>query len=88
MAEVALTTVDNPYDPFTQFDDWYAFDRLQGYNTCDYLARITYTSDALSPEQNEEEIERAIDEAIKFNLIGVYKKVTRNESKEQDEIET
>lgn len=77
MEEVMLTTVDNPYDPFTQFDDWYAFDRIQGYNTCEYLARICYTSDALSDALNAAEIERAIDEAVKYNVIGVYKKVKR-----------
>lgn len=77
MEEVMLTTVDNPYDPFTQFDDWYAFDLRQGYNTCEYLARICYTSDALSDELNAAEIERAIDEAVKYNVIGVYKKVKR-----------
>lgn len=80
MADVMLTTVDNPYDPFTQFDEWYAYDTLQGYNTCSYLARICYPSDALSPAINQIEIERAIDEAIKYNVIGVFKKVKRNES--------
>ena len=29
-----LTTSDNPYNPFTQFDEWQMFDSLQGYNTC------------------------------------------------------
>ena len=77
MAEVMLTTVDNPYNPFTQFDDWYAFDMLQGYNTCEYLARICFPSDALSISLNDAEIERAIDEAVKYNVIGIYKKVKR-----------
>jgi hypothetical protein len=29
-----LTTVDNPYNPFLQWDDWYAFDMMKGYDTC------------------------------------------------------
>ena len=36
----ALTTFDNPYDPFEQFSDWFLFDMEKGYNTCAYLARI------------------------------------------------
>ncbi len=86
MYDVMLTTVDNPYDPFTQFDDWYAFDTLQGYNTCAYLARICYPSDSMGPEFNAFEIERAIDEAVKFNVIGVYKKVVKKVEDNEDEV--
>ena len=33
----ALTTTDNPYDPFTQYDAWYRFDEGKGYHSCAYL---------------------------------------------------
>lgn len=75
--EVMLTTEDNPYDPFTEFDLWYAYDVQKGYNTCSYLARIVKPSYALSEADNDEEIERAIDEIIAFNLTGNYKKVVK-----------
>ena len=32
-SEYMLTTIDNPFNPFTNFDDWYAFDTSKGYNT-------------------------------------------------------
>ena len=73
-----LTTEDNPFDPFDQFDDWYAFDTQMGYNTSSYLDRIAKTSPELSPEDYQREITRAIDEILRFNLTGNYKKVTRN----------
>jgi len=79
MAKCMLTTFDNPYDPFEQFDSWYMFDRDKGYNTCSYLARIARTSDQLSDKENELEIERAIDEIIKYDFRNIYKKVVRQD---------
>ena len=54
----ALTTFDNPYNPFEQFSDWFLFDVEKGYNTCAYLDRIAHTSDQFSEEENNQEIER------------------------------
>lgn len=73
----ALTTVDNPYDPFEQFDSWFLFDVEKGYNTCAYLGRIARLSDQLSEEENNKEEERAIDEIIKYDFMNVYRKVKR-----------
>lgn len=70
-----LTTIDNPYDYFTQFEQWFLFDVEKGYNTCAYLARIARTSEELSDQENNEEIERAIDEIIKNDFMNIYKKV-------------
>jgi len=71
-----LTTLDNPYNPFTQFDDWYAYDVEKGYYTCNYLARIVKTSEDLSEEDEALAIEQAIDEIVSMNITGLYKKVT------------
>lgn len=72
-----LTTVDNPFDPFAQFDSWFLYDVEKGYNSCAYLDRIAKTSDQLSDEENAEEIERAIDEIIKYDFMNIYKKVKK-----------
>ena len=74
-----LTTFDNPFDPFEQFTSWFLFDVEKGYNTCSYLARIAKTSDQFSEQENNEEIERAIDEIIKYNPLNIYKKVKRSD---------
>lgn len=78
--EVMLTTFDNPYDPFEEFTQWLLFDNEKGYGTCDYLSRIARTSDQLSQEENDEEVERAIDEIIQLDFRNIYKKVTREAS--------
>lgn len=71
----AITTVDNPYNPFSQFVSWFMYDVEKGYNSCSYLGRIARTSDELSDEENDQEIERAIDEIIRYDFRNVYKKV-------------
>ena len=72
---VALTTIDNPFNPFTDFTKWFLYDIEKGYNSCAYLARIARTSDQLSDAENLNEIERAIDEIIRLDFMGIYKKV-------------
>lgn len=80
MTQCALTTVDNPYDPFDQFNEWFLFDEEKGYHSTSYLGRVARTSDQLSDEENDAEIERAIDDIIRYDFLGIYKKVRRNES--------
>nr|DAE24008.1 MAG TPA: hypothetical protein [Siphoviridae sp. ctoiA13] len=73
----AITTVDNPYDPIDNFNEWFLFDIEKGYNTCGYLARIAKTSEQLSDSENDEEIEKAINEIIKYDFMNLYKKVKK-----------
>lgn len=75
MKRVMITTLDNPFDPFIQFDEWFAFDVLKGYNTSSYLARVVYSSDALGELDQQQAIERGVDEIIQHNSLGIYKKV-------------
>lgn len=37
-----LTTIDNPYDPKTQYDEWKQWDNEQGYDTEEYIARLVH----------------------------------------------
>ena len=75
MTNSMLTTIDNPYNPKTDFDNWLIFDMEKGYNSIEYLARIAKTSDQLSDDENDEEIERAIDEIIQMDFLNIYTKV-------------
>lgn len=81
MAKCALTTIDNPFNPFEQFVPWFLFDEEKGYHSCAYLGRIARTSDQLTDTENDLEVERAIDEIIKYDFMNIYKKVVQNAGK-------
>lgn len=78
-----LTTLDNPFNPFTQYEQWLSFDVSMGYNTCAYLDRIAKTSDELSDADEQMAINDAIDEIVSFNLTGNYIKVTKDNWKDR-----
>ena len=85
MANCMLTTVDNPFNPFEQFTSWWLFDIEKGYNSCSRLMRIARLSDDMSSKEEEDEIERAIDEIIKYDFLDVYKKVKKEDFKENND---
>ena len=87
MPQSMLTTIDNPFDPFTQFDEWNRYDQDMGYHTNSYLARIVITSDELSEEDQDLAIESAIDEIVKFNVLGIYKKVIQQSDVQQSDVQ-
>lgn len=70
--DVMLTTIDNPYDPFTQYEEWLTFDETYGYHTNGLLARRTFTSDELSDEDQDQAIQMAIEEIIQENVSGMH----------------
>lgn len=76
--QAMLSTVDNPWNPFTNFDEWYAFDVGHGYHSCAVLDRFARTSDALSDADNSLEISNAIDEVIKFDPFHRFIKVVQD----------
>ena len=73
--EFMLTTLDNPFNPFTQFDEWNTYDMQKGYHTNAYLARIVSTSDEVSEEQQALDIDKAMNEIVDLDLSGLYIKV-------------
>lgn len=74
----ALTTVDNPYDPIDQFDQWFEFDHRNGYDTIDYLGRVVIYSDDLSEADQALAVSDAIDEILLEHGDTLYRKVSRD----------
>lgn len=76
--EVMLTTKDNPYNPFEQFDEWYLFDELSGYHTCGLLDRFANVNDEMSESDKSLMIDIAIEEIVSLEP-EIYKKVERTQ---------
>lgn len=72
-----LTTIDNPFNPFDDYEHWLRYDEDSGYYTNQYLARVASYSPDLSDLDQELSILQAIDEIISENVLGIYRKVSK-----------
>ncbi len=66
-----LTTTDNPWSPFDNWDEWFAWDTKAGYHTASLLARFVFNSEELSESVQQEIINEAIVELVEANWNGV-----------------
>lgn len=73
--ELRITTSDNPYDPFTHWEQWLLFDTNAGYNTCGRLATVTFVHDSMTHIEIYEEVERGIEQLIKIGSINKQGKI-------------
>lgn len=78
--KVSITTIDNPYNPITQFDNWFRFDVEKGYYTCSKLARLTNLRNDMTSQEESEEVERAIDRLIELDIANVYRKFIHDDT--------
>lgn len=77
MIVTMLTTIDNPYSPFDEWDSWLRYDTQAGYGTSGLLARIAVVSDELSETDFNAALTNAIEEIVRENVSGVHTKVTK-----------
>ena len=77
--KVNITTIDNPFDPFDDFNSWFMFDVENGYYTSSKLGRLTHFTDDMTELEELEETERAIDELVRIDPLDIYIKLTRED---------
>ena len=73
--EFMLSTIDNPYDPFEEFTLWLLFDNEKGYYTCERLMRKVEIREDMTQQEIDEATDRAMDELIADDILGVFVKV-------------
>jgi len=76
---IHITTIDNPFNPFEDFDSWFKFDCEKGYYTCSRLARIANLEENMTEEQENQEIERVTNRLIELDPLDIYTKVEKIE---------
>lgn len=76
--EYMLTTRDNPYSPFTQFELWFKYDMIHGYNSLGLLNETSVVTSVRSDELNEKDVNDAIDYIVNKNPL-IYKKVSEQD---------
>lgn len=73
--ETWVTTLDNPFDPFVESDQWKRYDEDHGYNTTALICRYLRSSDDYDEESYRQALQDAVDEVVRFNYTGIYRKV-------------
>lgn len=77
-ADVMLTTVDNPWNPFTHFDEWREYDESSGYHTLALLGRVTVSSDEMSESDQDLAVLDGMKEIVRENVSGIHVLVNEN----------
>ena len=70
--EILLTTTDNPINPFTDWDAWYAEDLRLGHDTCGRISRAYVDTDDMSDLDNAIEYSRVIREIFSLDADNLY----------------
>lgn len=80
MRDFAITTLDNMYNPFTQYERWSEYDREKQYNTEQWLAFFARSSPYLEEDELQEEEEHAARRLLEVNPFGIHVKVYEDEA--------
>ena len=73
--ETWVTTLDNPFDPFAEFEAWQRFDEDHGYHTTSLICRYLNASPEFGDDVYNEALEEAVDKVVHYNFYGNYRKV-------------
>lgn len=80
MTHYMLSTIDNPYNPFSDYEKWNNYDVSKGYHTMNYLMRIARVSPDLEEQEYENEIQDAVDTICRLHPMGMYIKLSETTS--------
>ena len=78
--ETMITTIDNPWNPFTNWDEWYAYDEWHGYHTCSLVDRLMpNTNVAISEKLYNDLLDDVNNDIVRLNPLGIYALITKDD---------
>lgn len=83
--QFALSTSDNPFNPFIDYSSWLSFDKEKGYDSSERLMRVAKITEEMSDVEETREIEKAIDTIIKNDFLNIFIKVSQDLMPIEDE---
>lgn len=78
MTQNMLSTRDNPFNPFDDFDKWLVFDIQHGYNSCGLLSRVANAPNEMTLTEETRIINDAINQILRDDVLDLYIKVSRD----------
>lgn len=76
--DLMLTTVDNPFNPKTDYDKWQQWDEDNGYYTESYIARLIADEEGFDIDDDvkmKELVDKVITDILNNDIINQYKLV-------------
>lgn len=80
MADYMVTTIDNPWNPFTHYREWLSYDMQNGYFTDQWMYALTKTSNDLRDEEIQEQIDAGVTRLLELDPYGLHVKVYEDEA--------
>lgn len=75
--KVLISTIDNPFNPFLDFDNWYAEDIRLGHDTSGLMQRLFVDYPDMSDRDNAIEYARVVRELFQLDPGELYILVKR-----------
>lgn len=75
MGDYMITTIDNPWNPFTHYHEWLDHDTQHGYHTDQWIAILSKSSSDLPMEEQEELVDFGCQRLLEVDPYGLHVKL-------------
>lgn len=81
-SDYMVTTMDNEWNPFTHFREWWDTDHARGHNTCEQIDYYCKTSINQDDDVINSDVDFGVDLFFEHNVTGLWYKLYREDGDE------